>query len=428
MTADTPPLFYPPRQRPVLLRLLQSVAPPLAAQFYKLRLRVADADVDRLRQLSEATLLLVPNHPTFQDPIVMFLLSGRVGTLLHFLAAYELFKGGLRSVFQMVGVYSIRRAMLDRASVAQTLELLSTPGARVVVFAEGGVSFQNDTVMPFRVGAIQIAFQALVRAAKRGEVLPPLYVVPVSIKYRYTQDQGWSIEASLGRLERELGIVSSQGDGSQGDGSQGDWYGRLRAIAQRVIGRLEQEYGLGSEVELDWNSRMGRLRQQVLNRCERQLGINANVADPVRERAYRIAEVLRVQADRLEAGLIVSPEPSGPLRAESERLSLEQIERSVFRLLNFDAIYDGYVAENPTQERFLDTLIRLERDVFRIDQPRPKGFRDAWVRVGEPLDLRMLVERYQGDRGGTIEAVTQQLHRAVQDQLDQLNRSTLSLD
>ncbi len=95
--------------------------------------------------------------------------------------------------------------------------------------------------------------------------------------------------------------------------------------------------------------------------------------------------------------------------------------------MNFDAIYDGYVAQNPTQERFLDTLTRLEREVFDIDKPPPKGHRQARVKIGEPLNLKDVFADYQRDRGYTVNAVMLEIQQAVQKNLDLLNQETLTV-
>ena len=113
-----------------------------------------------------------------------------------------------------------------------------------------------------------------------------------------------------------------------------------------------------------------------------------------------------------------------------ELINLELIEKSVKRLLNFDAIYDGYVAENPTPERFLDTLIRLEREVFEIDQPKPKGFRQAIVKIGTPVNLKDFFADYQRDRdckeqtsrNKTVSQVMLQIQQEVQNNLDLLHQ------
>ncbi len=90
----------------------------------------------------------------------------------------------------------------------------------------------------------------------------------------------------------------------------------------------------------------------------------------------------------------------------------------------FDAIYDGYVAEKPTPERFLDTLTRLEREVFDIDKPPPKAYRQAIVKIGEPVNLRDIFADYQRDRAYTANAVMLNIQQAVQKNLDLLSQET----
>lgn len=100
------------------------------------------------------------------------------------------------------------------------------------------------------------------------------------------------------------------------------------------------------------------------------------------------------------------------------------MRRSLSRVLNFDAIYDGYVAERPTPERFLDTLIRLERSVFEIDQPVTKGHRQAFLRIGQPVNLRHYRDDYQRDRSATVQRLTHQFQQTVQRNLDMLSDAT----
>ena len=95
--------------------------------------------------------------------------------------------------------------------------------------------------------------------------------------------------------------------------------------------------------------------------------------------------------------------------------------------LNFDSIYDGYVAEAPTSERFLDTLMRLEKEVFELEKPVSKGPRKALIRIGEPVNLKDYVQAYKQDRGTTTEQLTQRLQQAVQANLDLMNSVSKSL-
>lgn len=416
--------FYPQRLTPWITRWMQRCAPMLARWIYWVDVVIPEAHLQRLKQLDGDRVLLLPNHPTFHDPIVIFLLSAKLGRAFYYMAAYETFQnpstmfliaagvkplhqlatstrviGGLRWLLQHLGMYSIRRGLADRASIAQTLTLLAEPDCHLVIFPEGGCSFQNDTVMPFRAGAVQMAFQTLNKYAKKGEEIPNLYIIPVSIKYHYTGDMQPVIERSLHRLEVKLGLKPT---------SLLSPYDRLRAIAKAVLNTIERDYGLTTTdpPSHDLNARIQALKLHVIGSCEQQLALAPAAGDLIRERVYRIQHVLNTQADDLDQKLV---------------WSFALVEKAMTRLLNFDAIYDSYVGENPTPERFLDTLIRLEREVFEIDQPPPKGHRIASLYLGESLNLKDVFADYQQNRGEVVDRVVADLRQTVQDNLDKLN-------
>lgn len=285
-----------------------------------------------------------------------------------------------------------------------TLKLLAQPDCKLVIFPEGGCSFQNDTVMPFRPGAVQMALQSLSKRSKQAEP-SDFYVVPISLKYRYTGQMSVRVEQSLQRLERALGITGS-----------GEYYQRLRVVAAALLHRFEQDYGLTPIDPTDWNQRIAAVKAQVLSRCEQRLRLSSAPGEPNRERVYRIQHALenRYELDEDCATRLIA-------NGEDE---WEVMRKALSRVLNFDAIYDGYVAEKPTPERFLDTLTRLERSVFEIDQPAPKGHRQAFLRVGKPVNLVHYLKDYEQDRTATITALTQELQQRVQRNLDILAEAT----
>ncbi len=356
--------------------------------------------LERLKALGSARIVLLPNHPTYHDWNAIFMLSARLGEMFHYLAAYERFQGFEGWFIQHLGAYSIRRGLGDRPSVAKTLELLMQPEIRLVIFPEGGCSLQNDTVMPFRSGAVQIPLQALSKLARHSETVPDLYLVPVSIKYRYTGNMRPTVRNTLSRLERALRIYRS---------AKASDYERLRAIAKKVLVGIERDYDLYSfEVEqLGWNQRIARLKKQVLQSCEEKLGIEPAGDTPLRERVYKLQHVLELQAEQLSA---------------DDFWNYEAMHHAAVRLLNFDAIYDGYVADYPTPERFLDTLVRMEREVFSIGYPAPKGHRRVMLRIGQPVNLKEHFKAYQQDRSGTVNQLLQTLHQDMQLNLNSLFR------
>jgi hypothetical protein len=397
MSRSTKPIdFYPPLLNHTVVWITQQLSHWIGHWYYRMKLEVSASDLASLSQLQGKRVLLLSNHPTFHDWIAIFLLSARSGDRFHYLAAYERFKGLRGRWLQWLGAYSIRRGLGDRPSVAKTLELMMQPHCRLVVFPEGGCSFQNDTVMPFRPGAIQVALQAINKAVKQGESITDFYVVPVSLKYVYTVDMTPVIENTLHRLERALALSP-----------RGTTYERLRSIAEQVLITLEKDYNLHDDTitTLGWNDRIPRLKHHVLEACEHTLGIRSTSTEQVRERVYRIQYILESNAEQL---------------AGEEFWTYNAMHRAAARLLNFDAIYDGYVADHPTPERFLETLTRLERAVFHIDQPPPKGYRRVLLRVGEPLNLNNYFADYQRDRTDTIATLTRQVQQIIQHNLDAL--------
>lgn len=412
--------FYPPQLNPTLVRFVQAIAPPVAHWLYWFEIDISDADVERLEQLRDQRLLLTPNHPTFHDPMVMFTLSAKIKQSFHYLAAHETFENAstvffissqasilqglshsklfvrfFRWCLQGLGMYSVRRGLPDRPSIVKTIELFCQPAAHLVIFPEGGCSFQNDTVMPFRSGGIQLAFKAMERLVKEGQEVPDLYVLPVTIKYHYTEDMQLVLHATLARLEQALDLPVQ---------AELDNYVRLRQVAAAVLERIEAEYQFDRTAVADksWNERIEALKLQVIAAYEKQLNLASSGDSMIRERVYRIQHTLKTKADEINFGSAFDPEP---------------IQKGMSRLLNFDAIYDGYVANCPTPERFLDTLIRLEREVFNIDQPPPKGFRRAYIQLSDPINLKDYYEAYCRDRNSVIQQVTTKAHDAVQAKL-----------
>jgi Acyltransferase len=391
------PNFYPPQLNPALVQLCQLASPVIGWWRYRMRLQVEPEGLQQLAALRNHRVLLLPNHPTFHDWIAIFLLSAKLREQFHYLAAYERFQGQEAWFLQQMGAYSIRRGLGDRASVTKTIELLMQPQCRLVLFPEGGCSFQNDTVMPFRTGAIQTAFQSINRLVKQGESVPEFYVVPISLKYRYLGDMTPVIDNMLTRLEKAVQVSSATTS-----------YQRLRRVAEQVMIRLEKDYDLHHEtvMERPWSDRIAHLKSHVLQQCEQKLEITSSADSFLRERVYKIQHILESRAEAIAA---------------DDFGTYEFIHAATARLLNFDAIYDGYVADHPTPERFLDTLIRLEREIFQIDQPVPKGDRKVLIHIGESINLKDYFKDYQSDRSSTTTYITEQLRQTVQCNLDRFS-------
>lgn len=383
--------FIPPTRNPLLTRILQSISYLVVYFGYSIQLVIDEEDVDKVKAIADSRTVLLPNHSNLDDGLVMFLLSARLGQLFNYVVAHEAFRGAIGKLMQVVGAYSIRRGVGDRYSIMQTLEILQQPQCKLVIFPEGGCSYQNDTVIPFRSGALELSFKAIAKLVKQTGTVPNFYLLPVSLKYYYPDANEQAISRALSRLESTLSLKPA-----------GDVYSRLRTVAERVLSELETEYRVIPEDSNDWDRRITNLRKRMLNYCEEKLGIPpANqVAD--RERVYKIQSILSSLADS----------------DRQQFVDYEHIYQTTVRLLNFDAIYDGYIAAKPTPERFFATIDRLEKEVFSCDRPKFKGRRKAVVKIGTIINLKEYWQDYQSDRQSTIAKLTELVQQEVAANLD----------
>jgi 1-acyl-sn-glycerol-3-phosphate acyltransferase len=366
------PKFIPPQQNPLLTRLIQSIFYLVTYFGFKFRLIVEEKDLAKMKAIASHRVVYLPNHSNLDDGVAVFQLSARLGQLFHYIVAIEAFRGWVGKLMQTVGAYSLRRGVGDRPSMIQTLKILQQPQSKLVIFPEGGCSYQNDTVIPFRTGGIELAFKALEKLVKQAANVPDFYLVPVSLKYRYPKATEQQIDQALTRLEVALAIKSRHNE----------HYARLRAIAEKVLTNLETEYHLVPGSESDWNQRIRGLRKQMLSYCEGKLAIALGNQIRDRERVYKVQSILRNLGDTDKIPAI----------------DYQHLYLTTVRLLNFDAIYDGYVAEKPTAERYFATIDRVEREVFGIDQPKFKGRREIIVKIGTPINLKDYWQESPRDR------------------------------
>jgi hypothetical protein len=126
-----------------------------------------------------------------------------------------------------------------------------------------------------------------------------------------------------------------------------------------------------------------------------------------RERVYKVQSILRNLGDT----------------DKNPGIDYQHLYLTTVRLLNFDAIYDGYVAEKPTAERYFATIDRLEREVFGIDQPKFKGRREIIAKIGTPINLKDYLQEEQSDRSSPpreqiIANLTNIIQQEVQENLN----------
>lgn len=395
--------FNPPKENALVIGAAEGLL-PFIMRWKGLMLDVDVASLERVKATDGFPTILVPNHPTHDDPFLMFALSKRLGERFRYMAAWETFYlragGRLRGFFmQRLGVYSVVRGAVDRESFRMTRETLAKGAQRLVIFAEGEVSHQNDTVMPFESGVVQMGFWALDDMSKAGAV-KPLYVVPVAIKYFYQEDLWQDIEKALRKLERKILPKGSR--------PPADLYERLGHVGATLLMTLAKEYQFRLSENSSLNERIQQLREHILSQMEHFMGVVPQ------EEASPLKRVRTIQ-NRIDEEVYWEEDEMTEYEEEVHQQQLTKFQQfylDLNRIVNFIAIYEGYVGEKPSQERFLEVIARLEKEVF--GRAKPKGSRTAFLRVGTPTNLLDVYETYQKEKRPTVQRLTLELESTVQ--------------
>ena len=405
--------FRPPAPYSPVVRLAGLTVPwILRWARHVVDIEIPDKDIERIRALRDRRLLIAPNHPTNDDPALLFALSRASGLPFYYLACRETFDaacGFYGRFLQRIGAYSVVRGTADRESFRMTRRLLATPGGRVVIFPEGEVYSQNDTLLPFQSGVVQLAFWAMEDVRSGGEPDGSVSILPVAVRYVFVADMTDRINAALSRLERAvLGT-------SQSTSTVDSHYERLRALGVAVLTAMETEYGLKSarNEESDLTARMDAMKSLLLERAAGLIGVTLPAGATLPER-------MRFLINRVHD--VVKDPPGDDKTPYGERLHAQQAERAaplmrdLERVANWIAVRDNYVRARPTPERMADNIRRLEVEVFGA--PALTGPRRAIVRVGEPIDLARFAADYKADRRGAVAKCVDLLEEAVQALLD----------
>jgi hypothetical protein len=398
--------FRPPRDHPWVIHLGQLLA-PLVARLWRriIAISIPEEDLARLHTLRDQRFLLCANHPTLGDPLVIGVLSHRLGVTFNYMATRDLFRGPLGWLLQRGGVYSVLRGAPDREAMRTTRRLLAEEDRKIVVFPEGVTYEHNDLLLPFHTGVIQIGFWVLEDLEKLGkEVRLPL--VPVAIKYVYVGDARPVIAARLAAIERALGLKASAGE---------DLYQRLRTVGEQVLERMEHEIGLSPAPDTPLTERIAAVKEHILERVARALDVRLSPGASPGERLHILDNALDAFVAEY-AGSAVEYER----RLHQRRLQLARpLALDLRRLHNFLAVSDGYVAAGMTVERFLDVLGRLEVEVLgRQGRRMPSR---AMVRIGEILELEEFYGDYRQNKRCAVAAATTALERRIRELLQPLS-------
>ena len=463
--------FVPPNYNSWLRRSLRPVMPLWTA----LQTQVTEIECRNVETLAKTysdfnanktRVLLAFRHPSPTDPLVLSHLLwrelpqvaqqiqqpiGKAHSYFIYDRGIPLWAGSyLIWIFSRLGGIPIQRGKLDLNALKTAREILLNGQFPLAVAPEGGNNGHNEIISPLEPGIAQLAFWCAedIDSAKRDE---SVVIVPIGIQYKYIEDCWGKLEALLSSLEDDLRISSPSLHQAEGSvhvpgftgqdcmyqrtsalHNRADLYGRMYRLAEHLLTVIENYYqtfygvafsdaeqtsktatGASCDPSDALGERLRALLDKVLHVTEQYFSVRpkGSVIDRCRKLEQagwdRIFREDTHQLSPVEKGLADRAAEEANLRLWHMRL-----------VESFVAVTGRYVQENPTADRFAETLILLKDTVQKIKgKPEPPyilGKQKAIVTIGEPLNVSQQLPTYRNKRRRAIADLTQDLQTAME--------------
>lgn len=388
--------FRPPKDSPTLIAFVKLMLPLFMKwELHDTQVQPVPGAAERFMKYRGKRALVCPNHSNRNDPEVLFAFSKIVGEDFNFVAAREVFdwRHGLNGWWlQHIGAYSVVRGAADRESFKTTKRILVEGKKKLVLFPEGEISRQNDTLLPLESGCAQLTFWALEELHKKFPD-EPIYIIPLALKYTFSKDISPSLRRTMSTLEAELKLPQNHA---------APLYDRLLALSEKLLSSLEDEYNIHAAKGATMNERIATLRTGILAKLSAFLEVdlpkNGRPLDAVRLLRNAIDDFIYEDAKE-------NSDYHKKVREEKEK-TFKTFYKDLDRVVNFICIYEGYVKDKMSQERYADVLDRLETEVIG-GFPSFKGPRLIYIDVADAIDLRDYMDSYKGSKKATIAKVTE---------------------
>lgn len=413
-------------------------------------------NIEKLAQLyqefntGKTRFLLAFRHPSTTDPLCLSYLLWYVlpqvakkqriklksPTHAHFMydRGIPLWAGSIIGwLFPKLGATSIQRGKLDREGLKSARDLMSNGQFPLAAAPEGATNGHSQIISPLEPGLAQICFWC-VDDLKKADRTEKVVIVPVGIQYRYLEQPWDKLTEVLGQLEKDLGIKNISTSDlnleklNEDFNGHKDLYLRLLRIGEQLLSSMEEFYtdfygqSLPKIPEIEdpnqrISARLNALLELALRVSEEHFQIKSKGS--LIDRCRRLEQagwnrIYRGDYDNL------SPVKHGLGNWLASEASLYMNHMRIVE--SFSAVTGKYVRENPTAERFAETVVLIARLINMIKGDKNElpilGKKQVKMSVGEPLSVSDRWEHYQKSRRQAVESLTQDLQISLESLID----------
>jgi 1-acyl-sn-glycerol-3-phosphate acyltransferase len=376
---DKPYVPVPPHHWRGWPAMMSPITPWFLRKYYGVT-RIDCVGAEKLRDSITAGtgVLLAPNHCRDEDPFVLGALSRAAGSPSFIMASWHVFMKDRLTAFLLrrAGAFSIYREGIDRTAVNTAVDILETAERPLVIFPEGFINRTNDVVNELLDGTALIARTAARRRAKANPAAK-VVVHPIALRYHFVGDIQKVASEVLDQIETRLTWQKQNLP----------LYDRIHKAGSALLALKELEY-LGQADNGDVGDRLNKLANAIL----------APLEDQWLQKKYDDSVPSRVK--RLRSAILPDMTKGDLDEAESQRrwkhLADLYLAQQLFHYP------PNYLSENPSPDRILETIERLEEDLN--DKISVHGNIHATITVGDAIEVTSDRPR------GTADPLLEQIH------------------
>lgn len=362
------------------------------------RLHLDPRDLEILKNIpKDSGLILAANHSDEIDPRICIELSRRSHRRFTYMInaeAFEALHGIYGWLLQRLGDFSVERGGGDQAARRYAVDVVKIGHDTLVMFPEGEISYLNDLVQPFKTGVVHMGLQAITETREANSYWTA-YLLPVAIKYYYRKPIGLILDKKIRAIEKRLFLKASFFTFQE----------NIIRIMEKILKRQEliSRNQMISEQLTQLQEQVKLAQAALLSKIETeypQLKIDPKAR--LVDRAQKMIFFLREQLVRKK------------LFSRETGIQLQKNIKDLKVSIRMAGWQPQYIELAPSEERLAETIMKLEREVFKIKTPRPLGNRNAFVRIGTPIDLGPYVELYKKNPSALAHQVAEELRNNIQ--------------
>jgi hypothetical protein len=363
---------------------------------------IQEADKKMLKSLKDERVVYVSNHPSTKEPPVTFIVANHTYSRFHYMAGREVFdwyNGFLGQLIKRIGGYSVLAGTSDRESLKMTRAILAEKAGKLALFPEGEpTGNENDTLLPFQPGSVQLAIWGYEDALKKDKSADVVFVTAF-VKYRMngsTEAIRQDVDSSITKMESVFSL----------DKAGKTLPERLLAVATAVVDRSEKSHGIYSASTWDFDYRVGNLRHHILDTVAVRLDIKKW------DYSLNAIEKLRRLLTTFEAVSVGLPDPKKELPSPKEARWGREYLQPVYDLIS---LKKNYILSLPSPERIYEWIYRLEHEIFGKTLPRPCS---AYLSFAPIYRVSDFYNDYKENKKEVLEKMTLKQREDVQALLD----------